>query len=59
MATVARFNPMTYLLAGLRSFLYGGWQPALILHGALAILLVSVIGMSLALAALRGRVSRG
>jgi hypothetical protein len=30
-----------------------------LLQGALAILLVSVISMSLALAALRGRVSRG
>lgn len=59
MATVARFNPMTYLLAGLRSLLYGGWQPAVVLQGALAILLVSTISMSLALAALRGRVSRG
>ncbi len=59
LATVARFNPMTYLLAGLRSLLYGGWQPPLILQGALAILLVSVISLSLALAALRGRVSRG
>ena len=30
MATIARFNPMTYLLAALRSLLYGGWQPALL-----------------------------
>jgi ABC-2 type transport system permease protein len=59
MATVARFNPMTYLLAGLRSLLYGGWQPAALMQAALAILLVGVISIGLALAALRGRVTRG
>ena len=59
MATVAMFNPMTYLLAGLRSLLYGGWQPTALLQGFLSILLVSTISMGLALAALRGRVSRG
>ena len=59
MATVARLNPMTYLLAGLRSLLYGGWQPALLVHGVAAILLVGVVSIGLALAALRGRVTRG
>jgi ABC-2 type transport system permease protein len=59
LAAVARFNPMTYLLAGLRSLLYGGWQPTVLAQGLLAILLVSVVSMSLSLAALRGRVSRG
>jgi hypothetical protein len=50
---------MTYLLAGLRSLLYGGWQPATLMQAALAILLVGVISIGLALAALRGRVARG
>jgi ABC-2 type transport system permease protein len=59
MATIARFNPMTYLLAGLRSLLYGGWQPALLLQAVGAILLVGVVSVGLALAALRGRVTRG
>lgn len=59
LATVAKVNPMTYLLAGLRSLLYGGWQPAVLAQGILSILLVSVISMGLALAALRGRVARG
>lgn len=59
MATVARFNPMTYLLAALRSLLYGGWQPTVILQGVLVILLVSAVSLSMALAALRGRISRG
>ena len=59
MATIARFNPMTYLLAGLRSLLYGGWQPVLLMQAAGAILLVGVVSIGLALAALRGRVARG
>jgi len=59
MATIARFNPMTYLLGGLRSLLYGGWQPALLMQAAGAILLVGVVSIGLALAALRGRVTRG
>jgi ABC-2 type transport system permease protein len=59
MATIARFNPMTYLLAGLRSLLYGGWQPALLMQAAGATLLVGVVSIGLALAALRGRVARG
>jgi ABC-2 type transport system permease protein len=59
MATIARYNPMTYLLAGLRSLLYGGWQPTALLYGVLAILLVAVVSVGLSLAALRGRVARG
>jgi ABC-2 type transport system permease protein len=59
MAAIARYNPMTYLLAGLRSLLYGGWQPVPLLQGALAILLVGSVSVGLALVALRGRVARG
>ena len=57
--TVATFNPMTYLLAALRSLLYGGWQVRPLVEGALAIACVGAVSMSLALAALRGRVARG
>jgi len=59
LATIAEFNPMTYLLAALRSLLYGGWQPRVLLEGALAIAGVGVVSMTLALVALRGRVARG
>lgn len=59
LAAVARFNPMTYLLAALRSLLYGGWQARPLLEGALAIAIVGVVSMALALATLRGRVARG
>lgn len=59
LSTIATFNPMTYLLAALRSLLYGGWQPRPLLEGFLATAGVGVVSMSLALAALRGRVARG
>ena len=50
---------MTYLLAALRSLLYGGWQLRPLLEGILAIAGVGLVSMTLALAALRGRVARG
>ena len=56
---IATYNPMTYLLAALRSLLYGGWQPRELLEGLLAIAGVGAVSMSLALATLRGRVARG
>jgi ABC-2 type transport system permease protein len=56
---IAGFNPMTYLLAALRSLLYGGWQPRPLLEGALAILGVGAVSMTLALATLHGRLARG
>lgn len=59
LSAVATFNPMTYLLAALRSLLYGGWQVRPLLEGVLAIAGVGLVSMTLALAALRGRVARG
>ncbi|MDP9364415.1 MAG: ABC transporter permease [Chloroflexota bacterium] len=59
LADIARFNPMTYLLAALRSLLYGGWEARPLLEGALAIVIVGTISMAMALATLRGRVARG
>jgi ABC-2 type transport system permease protein len=59
LATIARFNPVTYVLAGLRSIVSTGWDWAAI-GGALgAIALVGLISLSLALLALRGRVANG
>jgi len=59
LGAIATYNPMTYLLAALRSLLYGGWQPRDLLQGVLAIAAVGAVSMSLALATLRGRVARG
>lgn len=56
---IAKWNPMTYLLESLRSLIYGGWDPAKLVPGMAAIFVVAIISMSMALLALRGRVSRG
>jgi len=57
--TVAAYNPVTYLLAGLRSLISDGWDGAALLKASAAIGAVGVVSISLALAALRGRVRRG
>jgi ABC-2 type transport system permease protein len=58
LSTVATYNPVTYVLAALRSLLTGGWQATPLLQGLLAILAVAAVSHTLAFAALRGRVSR-
>lgn len=60
LATVADYNPVTYLLEGLRSLLYGGgWDAAALGRALLAVLAVGVVTQSLSLSALRARTSRG
>ena len=58
LATVATFNPVTYVLAALRSLLTGGWDLTPLLQGTIAILAVAEVSHTLAFMALRGRVSR-
>ncbi len=57
--TVATWNPVTYLLEGLRSLVYRGWQWDDLAQALAAIALVGLVSMSLCFAALRGRVERG
>jgi len=58
--TVAGFNPVTYLLGGLRSLEIGnGWQWSQLGEALLAIAIVGLISMSMCFAALRGRIKRG
>lgn len=56
--TVAAFNPVTYILEGLRSLATTGWTIDLV-WSIVAILLVGSLSMSMCLAALRGRVRAG
>jgi ABC-2 type transport system permease protein len=57
---VAAFNPVTYLLAGLRSIVFDdGWQWSLLGEALLAVLIVGVISMVLCFGALRGRIKNG
>ena len=57
--TVAGFNPVTYLLEGLRSLVSQGWEWDELGKAALAIALLATLSMSLCFAALRGRIRRG
>jgi ABC-2 type transport system permease protein len=57
--TVAGFNPVTYLLDGLRSLVLGDvWQWGQLAQAVAAITVVGVISMAMCFAALRGRVKR-
>ena len=58
LSAVAGYNPVTYLLGGMRS-LTDGWDAGSLAEGFAAIAGVGVVSMSLAFAALRGRVRRG
>jgi ABC-2 type transport system permease protein len=59
LSTVATYNPVTYVLAALRSLITEGWQLTPLLQGIAAILAVAALSHTLAFMALRGRVSRG
>jgi ABC-2 type transport system permease protein len=57
--TVAAFNPVTYLLEGLRSLVSDGWVGKDLGQAAIAIAVMAVLSMSMCFAALRGRLKRG
>jgi len=56
--TVAGLNPVTYILDGLRSLAFEGWQWDELAKTMVAIALVAALSMSMCFAALRGRVSQ-
>jgi ABC-2 type transport system permease protein len=56
--TVAAWNPVTYVLAGLRSLTMQGWQWTELGQAVAAIAVVAVISMSLCFGALRGRLKQ-
>ena len=56
LGAVAEVNPVTYLLAGLRALITDGWAGEPIGKALLAVAAVATVSMSMALAALRGRV---
>jgi len=55
---VAAWNPVTYLLEGLRSLVVDGWQWRELGKALLSIAAVAAVSMSLCFGALRGRVRR-
>jgi ABC-2 type transport system permease protein len=58
LATAARFNPVTYLLAALRALIMGGWELTPVLQGLAAIAGVGLVSFVLAFRSLRSRTSR-
>lgn len=57
--TVATYNPVTYVLEGLRSLIMEGWEPDEIVKALIATAGLGVIATSLSLWALKSRTSRG
>lgn len=57
--TVAAFNPVTYLLEGLRSLASSGWEWDELGKAVLAIVVLGALSMSMCFGALRGRTRRG
>ena len=58
MSTMATYNPVTYVLGSLRSIVSVGWEVDEIAKGIISIAGVGVVSFTLALLALRGRVTR-
>ena len=56
---VAAWNPVTYLLEGMRSLVIVGWDTSDIAAALLAIAVVGALSMTMCFAALRGRLRRG
>jgi ABC-2 type transport system permease protein len=56
---IATYNPVTYLLGALRALITSGWQAGPLLEGLAAVTGLAVVGIGLALAALRARIRMG
>ncbi len=57
--TVAGYNPVTYLLEGLRALVSDGWAWGSLAKALAAVAIVGIASMAMCLAALRGRVRNG
>jgi len=56
---VASWNPVTYLLEGLRSLVSVGWDAGDLAKALAAVAVVGALSMTMCFAALRGRIRRG
>jgi ABC-2 type transport system permease protein len=59
LAAIATVNPVTYMLAALRSLILVGWDAKVLGQALLAITIMGAVSIPLAFAALRGRLKRG
>jgi ABC-2 type transport system permease protein len=57
LATVAAFNPVTYLIEGMRGLVTGGWDGPQLLRGVAAVAGIGVLSVVLNVLALRSRTS--
>jgi ABC-2 type transport system permease protein len=57
--TVAGWNPVTYLLEGMRSLVMLGWDARALVEAVVAVAIVALVSMALCFGALRGRIQRG
>ena len=57
MRSIARYNPITYVLEGMRSLLSDGWDWTAIGKALLAIAILGAVSQTLAMLALRGRLA--
>ena len=58
LASVAAWNPVTYLLGGLRSVTMQGWEWGQLAEALVAIAVVATVSMALCFSALRGRIKQ-
>ena len=59
LSTIATYNPVTYLLEGLRALISEGWETGDLLGALGAVAAVMAVSFTMALAALRRRVRQG
>jgi ABC-2 type transport system permease protein len=57
-ATIATYNPVTYLINALRALIATGWDARVLLEGVAALAGIATVSMTAALLALRGRVAQ-
>ncbi|HLM95718.1 MAG TPA: ABC transporter permease [Acidimicrobiales bacterium] len=57
-STIATYNPVTYLLAALRSLISQGWRAQVLMEGLAALAGIGALSMTVALLALRSRINR-
>lgn len=57
--TIATYNPVTYVLEGLRSLIVDGWDADALIKAGIATVALGIIATTLSMLALRGRTSRG
>ena len=58
-STIATYNPVTYLLGALRTLISSGWDVRPLLEGFAAVAGLAIVGLALALGALRARIRMG